>query len=120
MGPIAVEVFDEVIELGLLLEEVGAGGTGGLLFEGEVHAFMPAVLLGMARFDALDADAQSQPPDRKLERLNKPLGEAKGTPLSERMARGSPRSRKRRSKAVNAGFSAFDSMASQSSSIREA
>ena len=50
-----------------------------------------------------------------LERLNRPLGEAKGTPLSERMARGKPRSLNRRSKAVKAGFSAFDSMASHSS-----
>ena len=39
-----------------------------------------------------------------LKRLNNPLGEAKGTPLFERIARGKPRSSKRRSNAVNAGF----------------
>src|SRR5579872_4566422 len=65
MGPIAVEVFDEVIER-------------GLLFEGEVHAFMPAVLLGMARFDALDADAQSQPPDRKLREIEQTVRRGEG------------------------------------------
>ncbi len=37
-----------------------------------------------------------------LERLNKALGLAKGTPLSERMASGRPRSRNSRSKAVQA------------------
>src|ERR1700722_14417028 len=51
--------------------------------------------------------------DRR-ERLKSPFGEAKGTPLSERMACGKPRSWKRRSKAVKANRSAFDSMASHS------
>jgi hypothetical protein len=31
-----------------------------------VHALVPAVLLGMSRLDALDLDAQAQPPDRQL------------------------------------------------------
>src|SRR5450755_961645 len=44
-----------------------------------------------------------------LERLNKALGLANGTPLSERMASGSPRSASSRSKAVNARFSRVDS-----------
>jgi len=63
VGALRMELLDEVIELGLLLEEVGAGGAGGLLLEGERHAFMTAVLLRMASLDALDADTQSQPPD---------------------------------------------------------
>ena len=50
-----------------------------------------------------------------LERLKRPLGLAKGTPLSERMAAGRPRSRKSCSKAVMAGSSRVDSRASQSS-----
>ena len=66
MGPLVIEFLDEVIELGLLLEHVGAGGPGGFLLEGEVHAFMATVLLRMTRFDALDADAQPQPPDGEL------------------------------------------------------
>ena len=32
---------------------------GGFFSEGEVHAFVTAVLLRMARLDARDADAQS-------------------------------------------------------------
>ena len=47
-----------------------------------------------------------------FERLNKALGLAKGMPLSERMANGSPRSRNSRSKAVKARSSRVDSRAS--------
>jgi len=54
-----------------------------------------------------------------LERPKRPLGLAKGTPLSERMAPGGPRSRKSRSKAVMAGSSLVDSRP-QSSRKREA
>ena len=41
--PLVVELFDEVVEPGLLLQQVGASRTGGLLLEGEVHALVPAV-----------------------------------------------------------------------------
>src|SRR5437763_903280 len=50
-----------------------------------------------------------------LERLNKALGLAKGTPLSERMASGKPRSRNSRSKAVQAVSSLVESSASHNS-----
>jgi len=43
--PFVVEAFDEVVELGLLLEEIAAGRLGGLEFQGEMHAFVAAVLL---------------------------------------------------------------------------
>jgi hypothetical protein len=46
--------------------------------------------------------------------------QANGTPLSERIARGSPRSLNKRSKAVNAGSSRLDSRASHSNRYREA
>src|SRR5204863_3182614 len=55
-----------------------------------------------------------------FEILNRALGLAKGTPLSERMASGSPCSRNSRSKAVMAGSSRVESSASQSSRKREA
>jgi hypothetical protein len=55
-----------------------------------------------------------------LERLNRALGLAKGTPLSERIACGRPRSRKSCSKAVTARSSRVDSSASQSRTKREA
>ena len=35
MRAVVVEVFDEIIELCLLLEEVGTSGTCGFLFEGQ-------------------------------------------------------------------------------------
>jgi len=50
-----------------------------------------------------------------FERLNRALGLAKGTPLSERMASGKPRSRNSRSKAVQAVSSRVDSSASSRS-----
>jgi hypothetical protein len=38
--------YPRVAELGLLLQEVAAGGLGGLELQGQMHAFMAAVLLG--------------------------------------------------------------------------
>lgn len=55
-----------------------------------------------------------------FDRLNRALGLAKGTPLSERMAIGMPRSRNSRSKAVMAGSSRVESSASHKSKKREA
>jgi hypothetical protein len=55
-----------------------------------MHSFMPSVLLGMAGTDAFDGDSQTQPQTESLLSLNKEFGEAKGTPLSERIARGRP------------------------------
>lgn len=66
MWSFGVVFGDEVIELGLLLKEVLACRLCRLLFESEVHAFMAAVLLRIAGFDALDLDAKPQPPDREL------------------------------------------------------
>ncbi len=74
MGSFIVEAFDEVIELGLLLEEVAAGRLGGLKLQSEVHAFMAAVLLRMARLDALDLDAEAEPPDRELAEAKERIG----------------------------------------------
>src|SRR5580704_7008598 len=50
----AVELLNEGIELGLLLKQVGAGGTSGFCLQGQMHAFVTAVLLRMAGFDAFD------------------------------------------------------------------
>ena len=55
-----------------------------------------------------------------LERLNRPFGLANGTPLSDLIAWGRPRSWKSCSKAVMARFSRVDSRASQSRRKREA
>src|ERR1700674_813432 len=55
--PVMVEALDEVIELPLLLEEVLRRRLGGFLLEGQMHPFVAAVLLRVAGFDGLDADA---------------------------------------------------------------
>ena len=54
-----VVLLDEGIELRLLLEEVLAGRLGGFLLEGQMHALMTAVLLGMTGLDPLNLDPQA-------------------------------------------------------------
>ena len=66
MRALGVELLEEVVEAGLLLQAVHAGRPGCFLLQGEVHALVTAVLLRMARFDALDGDAEAEPPDRQL------------------------------------------------------
>ena len=74
MGPLVVELFDEGIEADLLLQDVGAGGAGGFLLQGQVHALMTAVLLRMPGFDPFDADAEAPPPHRKPGEMEEPVG----------------------------------------------
>jgi hypothetical protein len=57
MRSFVIEFVQEGVKLGLLLQDVSAGGTGGFPFQSEMHAFMPAVLLGMARSDPLNGDS---------------------------------------------------------------
>ena len=85
-----VAAFDEVIELGLMLQEVLAGWLGSLELQSQMHAFMPAVLLRMAGLDALDRDTEPDHHTDSLERLKSEFGLAKGTPLSVRIALGKP------------------------------
>jgi len=66
MGPFMVEAVHKGIEARLLLQDVRRGGAGRFRFEGEVHPLVPAVLLGMSRRDALEANAEPQPPDGEL------------------------------------------------------
>jgi hypothetical protein len=66
MRALAVEGIDEPVEAGLLLQDVGAGGASGLLLEGEAHALVTAVLLGVAGLNAFDGDAEAEPPDGEL------------------------------------------------------
>ena len=69
MGSFVVEFLEEIIEPGLLLQAVHAGGSRGFLFQGEMHALVAAVLLGLAGLDAFDIDAEPEPPDGEFERL---------------------------------------------------
>jgi len=62
---ILVELFDEIVELALLLKTIETRRPCRFLLEREMHPFVPSILLGMTRPDPLDADAQTKPPDRK-------------------------------------------------------
>src|SRR5580692_483235 len=66
MRSLLVVIVDEGIELGLLLQEVLPRRFGGFFLQGQVHAFVPTVLLWITRLDTLDADPEAQPPDREL------------------------------------------------------
>ncbi len=66
MRPFGIELADKGIEAVLLLQAVEARWPGCLLFEGEMHALVAAVLLRVARLDAFDCDAEPEPPDREL------------------------------------------------------
>ena len=57
MGSFEIEFLQEGVELGLLLQEVDAGRAGGFFFQGEMHAFMTAVLLRMAGTDSFNRDS---------------------------------------------------------------
>src|SRR4051794_22339817 len=61
--PLGIELAHERIEAALLLEAVHPWRPRGFLFQGQMHALVATVLLRMSGPDALDGDAQSQPPD---------------------------------------------------------
>jgi hypothetical protein len=77
MRTLLVEDLHELIEAGLLLEEVGGGRLRGLFFQGEMHAFVAAILLRMARLDALNANAEAKPPDGKFAEVEQSIGRRK-------------------------------------------
>src|SRR5690606_25870216 len=74
----AIEFADEGIEPGLLLQEVHARRTGGLLLEGSMHALVLAVLVRTTRLDPLDRDAEAQPPDGQPGQIVEPIGRCEG------------------------------------------
>ena len=47
-------------------------------YYGQVHALMPAILLGVAWLDAFDGNAEPQPPDREFREIVEPIGTGKG------------------------------------------
>jgi hypothetical protein len=66
MRPLVVELLAKGIEARLLLQDIGGSGLGRVFLQGETHALVSSVLLGMAGLDALDVNAKPQPPDREL------------------------------------------------------
>jgi DNA-binding transcriptional LysR family regulator len=88
MRALVVVGFNEVIELGLLLQEVFTGRLGGLQLQGQMHTLVPSVLLRIARFDALDRDAEPEPPDRKFGEVEEGIRTSKGNAIIGAMAFG--------------------------------
>src|SRR5215475_8062307 len=69
MRSFAIEFVNEVIELFLLLQRIHRWRAGSLLLECEVRSLMAAVLLRMSRLDALDLNAEPEPPHRQLRQI---------------------------------------------------
>ena len=65
MRLLVVVALQKSIEASLLLQEIRRSGLGGLAFQGQMHALMPAVLFRMPRLDAFDLNSEAQPPDRQ-------------------------------------------------------
>ena len=73
-----VIALDERIEPGLLLEHIGGGGLSGFGLQGEMHAFVPTILLRMTGLDALDVNAEAEPPDGEGAEAIQGVGGGKG------------------------------------------
>ena len=90
MRPLVVVAADEVVEAGLLLEDVLRGRSGGLDLQRPMHPLVPAVLLRMAGRDAFDLDPESQPPDRELAEVEQSLRAGEGNAVIGPDHRGQP------------------------------
>lgn len=91
MRALLVEDADELIEPGLLLQEVLRGRLGGFLLERQMHALMATVLLRMPRLDALDVDPQAQPPHREARQAKQGIGAGKGSTVVSADRPGKPK-----------------------------
>ena len=52
MRALGIKFFNEGVEFSLLLQDIGARGPCRFLLQGQMHPFMPAVLLGMTGLNA--------------------------------------------------------------------
>ena len=75
---LGVVAGDEVVELRLLLQEVLRRRLGCLQLQGQMHALVASVLLRVARLDALDLDAEPQPPHREPRQVEQGIGAGEG------------------------------------------
>ena len=78
MRPLIVVNLDERIEAFLLLQIVEGCWLGGLVLQGEMHAFMAPVLLRVARLDPLDPDPELQPPNGQRAQAEEGVGRSEG------------------------------------------
>ena len=87
MGSLVVVAVDEVIEPGLLLQEVFGGRFGGSFKVRCIRSCRPFCCGWPGFMRSIWMPSLSHQTE-SFERLNRELGLAKGTPLSVRMARG--------------------------------
>ena len=66
MRPFFIEFAYESVETHLLLQDIAARRPRRFLLERQVHALVAAVLLRVTGTDALEGDAEPEPPDREL------------------------------------------------------
>jgi hypothetical protein len=59
MRPLVIEVLDERVEAGLLLEDVARGRLGGFLLAASDASARAAILFRMSGTDPLDLDAEA-------------------------------------------------------------
>jgi len=114
MGPVVIVTRNKRVEAGLLLQQVVGGRSCRLLLEGQMHALVAAVLLGMTGLDAFDRDTGPQPPDREPAQAKQGMGRGERyTVVGADCPAGRPNSLKAYSKTGKAPVSLVDSSASQ-------
>jgi len=75
---LVVEDLDKLVETSLLLKKIGGCRFAGFFLQGQVHAFMTAVLLRMTGLDSFATDAQAQPPHRELTQVEQRVSGSEG------------------------------------------
>src|SRR5204863_4847801 len=76
--PFGIEFLNKVVEAGLLLQTVYSGRSGCFFLQRQMHALVAAVLLWVARLDALDVDAEPRPPSRRFGEIKEPARTSAG------------------------------------------
>lgn len=115
MRPFAIELLDEGIELGLLLQKVSTGRPSGFVFQRQMHALVAAILLGMTRANPFDTDPQAQPPHRQFREVEESVGGSEGKAIVGTNRLGQAAFPKQSFKPRKAGCSRVESMASHNS-----
>src|SRR5256885_16181497 len=60
------------------MKKIAGRRLGGLFLQGQMHALMAAVLLGVARLNPLDANTEPEPPDRELAQIKQGVRGSEG------------------------------------------